>query len=55
MALLIFFCISHIISAFSSVVITGPGYIVVVDALPKGPTGKVARLSLAKQLRLTDR
>ena len=32
-----------------------PRTIVVVDALPKGPTGKVARLSLAKQLRLTDR
>ena len=31
-----------------------PRTIVVVDALPKGPTGKVARLSLAKQLGLTD-
>jgi acyl-CoA synthetase (AMP-forming)/AMP-acid ligase II len=32
-----------------------PRTIIVVDALPKGPTGKVARLSLAKQLGLTDR
>ncbi|MBT4710865.1 MAG: AMP-binding protein [Alphaproteobacteria bacterium] len=32
-----------------------PRTIVVVDALPKGPTGKVARLSLAKQLGLTSR
>jgi acyl-CoA synthetase (AMP-forming)/AMP-acid ligase II len=31
-----------------------PRTIVVVDSLPKGPTGKVARLSLAKQLGLTD-
>jgi acyl-CoA synthetase (AMP-forming)/AMP-acid ligase II len=30
-----------------------PRTIVVVDALPKGPTGKVARLSLAKHLGLT--
>ena len=32
-----------------------PRTIIVVEALPKGPTGKVARLSLAKLLGLTDK
>jgi acyl-CoA synthetase (AMP-forming)/AMP-acid ligase II len=45
------------IRAHASALLAGfkvPRTIIVVDALPKGPTGKVARLSLAKQLGLTD-
>ena len=45
------------IRAHASALLAGfkvPRTIIAVDTLPKGPTGKVARLSLAKQLGLTD-